>query len=139
MIARFIKYSIVASLSALSDWLIFIMLSFVNVNPVAALGFSRIFGGLVSFLSNRYWSFAANVTISKFIQGRRFLLLYIVSYGLALGIFYVLTVILNLNIFLSKLITDVVCFVFNFTVMNFYVFHKRTGFIHWIKLFFQQS
>ena len=139
MIARFIKYSVVAVLSALSDWLIFTLLSFTSVNPVVALGLSRIIGGLVSFLSNRHWSFAANATISKLIQGRRFLLLYIVSYGLALCIFYVLTVILDLNIFLSKLIADTLCFVFNFTVMNLYVFHKRTGFIHWFKSIIQQS
>ena len=43
---RFIKYSVVAGLSALSDWLIFTLLSFISVNPVVALGCSRIIGGL---------------------------------------------------------------------------------------------
>ena len=139
MFDRFYRYSFVAAGSALSDWATFVVLTFFQVPPLFAQGSARIIGGIFSFLSNRHWSFSAAKTTSLTVQGRRFLLLYWVSFSLSLGLFYLLTEEFQLNIFLSKLLVDCICFLFNFFVMRFYVFHEKTGFIHWLKSTFQQS
>lgn len=139
MLVPFSKYISVAAGSAASDWLTFSALTFVGLNPTYAQGTSRIIGGLFSFGANRQWSFNATGLTSVTVQGRRFILLYCVSYGLSLTSFYFFSNIIEINIFLSKLITDSALFIFNFIVMWLYVFHKRTGFIRWIKLVFQQS
>jgi len=136
--SRLSKYSFVAVGSAASDWLTFTLLSFAGISPIIAQGIARIVGGLVSFYSNRHWSFATNETTSKVIQGRRFLLLYCLSYGLSLGLFFLMINTFEANIFLAKAMIDTVCFAFNFIVMWLYVFHQRTGFIHWFKSLTQQ-
>jgi putative flippase GtrA len=133
MIVHFSKYSFIATGSAVTDWLAFIVLTFIGVPPLAAQATSRITGGLFSFFCNRHWIFKASKISSIAVQGRRFLLLYIVSYGLSLGIFYFAAGILEINIFVAKAVADTTCFIFNFVVMWLYVFHKRTGFIYWVK------
>jgi putative flippase GtrA len=139
MFSRLSKYSFVAAGSAASDWLVFMALSYVSIDPIFAQATARVVGGLVSFFSNRNWSFSATKTTSKTKQIRRFMLLYCASYGLSLGLFYLLVETLQMNIFLSKIIIDSVCFLGNFVVMWLYVFNKRAGTIDWFKSIFQQS
>ena len=139
MIVHFSKYSFIAAGSAATDWLAFFVLTFIGVSPLVAQGSSRIVGGLFSFFGNRHWIFSAAKITTTAVQGRRFILLYFVSYGLSLGMFYLTTEILEINIFVAKAMADTICFMFNFIVMWLYVFHKRTGFIHWVKANIQQS
>ena len=88
---------------------------------------ARIAGGLTSFLSNRYWTWGANRQITLTQQGRRFVLLYVLSYTLSVALFRLLTEAFLLIPLLSKLATDISCFVINFMLMNFYVYHARVG------------
>ena len=88
---------------------------------------ARIAGGLTSFLSNRYWTWGANRHITLTQQGRRFVLLYVLSYALSVVLFQMLTEVFMLISLLSKLATDIACFAINFMAMNFYVYHARSG------------
>src|SRR5271167_2142431 len=90
--ARFISYCSVALVAAGVDWLIFIVLiSTVGLRSLGSLMVARIAGGLTSFLSNRYWTWGANRQITLTQQGRRFVLLYILSYALSVALFRMLT------------------------------------------------
>ena len=125
---RFGRYCSVALLAAGGDWLLFILLaSVIGLAPLTSLMVARAAGGLLSFLSNRYWTWGANRQISLTQQGRRFLLLYAFGYALSVTLFRLLTEDLHLPPYPSKLATDFACFLINFVVMNAYVFHARAG------------
>ena len=126
--ARFVSYCSVALLAAGVDWLVFmVLISAFGLWPLSRLMVARIAGGLTSFLSNRYWTWGANRQITLTQQGRRFVLLYVLSYTLSVALFRLLTEVFLLIPLLSKLATDISCFVINFMLMNFYVYHARVG------------
>lgn len=130
---RFGRYCSVALAAASSDWLVFALLvSVIGFTPLISLMFARVAGGLLSFLSNRYWTWSANRQIALTQQGRRFVMLYAFSYTLSVGLFWLLTEVLFFTPYLSKLATDLSCFVINFLVMNSYVFHSRPGFAQFL-------
>jgi putative flippase GtrA len=125
---RFLRYSWVALLSAGADWLAFFFLvSICEAAHLPSLMIARLIGGLVSFFANRHWTWGDHRGPSLTQQGRRFLLLYGFSYGLALALFSLFVDGFGLTPYLGKLVTDSVCFVVNFLVMNGYVFHRRDG------------
>ncbi len=125
---RFSRYFSVALLAAGGDWLLFVLLaSVIGLAPLTSLMAARVAGGLLSFLGNRYWTWGANRQIALTQQGRRFLLLYALSYAVSVALFRLLTEALTLPPYPSKLATDLSCFVINFVAMNSYVFHARAG------------
>ena len=125
---RFVRYSSVALLAAGADWLVFVLLTWaMGFWPLSSLMIARVVGGLTSFLSNRYWTWSANRHITVTQQGRRFLAVYAFSYALSVLLFRLLTTIILLSPYLGKIATDTCCFIFNFVVMNIYVFHGRPG------------
>ncbi len=125
---RFARYCSVALVAAGGDWLLFALLaSVVGIAPLASLMAARVAGGLLSFLSNRYWTWGSNRRIAVTRQGRRFLLLYAFSYALSVALFRLSTAVLLLPPYPSKLAVDLACFAINFVAMNSYVFHAREG------------
>lgn len=48
---QFVKYVVVAGVSAASDWLVFITMMMLFGQPIVAYGTARIIGAIVSFLS----------------------------------------------------------------------------------------
>jgi len=129
-VLRFGQYCSVAVLAAGGDWLVFALLASVaGIDPLASLMTARIVGGLLSFISNRNWTWGGRRQIAVTQQGRRFLLLYAISYALSVTLFRLLTEGLALPPYPAKLATDLGCFVVNYLVMNAYVFHARAGFM----------
>lgn len=125
---RFLRYSGVALMSAGSDWLIFSgLVSLAGLPQLQSLMVARVIGGVVSFLANRHWTWGAHRRIAVTRQGRRFLILYGFSYGLAVALFSLLVDGLGVAPYPGKLATDIACFLVNFIVMNAYVFHRREG------------
>jgi putative flippase GtrA len=122
-----IKYSSVATASAVVDWAVFVTLDLLRVPAIVALICARLAGGAFSFGANRSWSFSAPKPNHVTVQGRRFLLLYALSFGLAVGLFWSLVHVVGLAAYPSKLVTDTTCFFLNYTVMKTYVFHGRPG------------
>ena len=123
------QYSVTAVASAVCDWLVFTSLVFIGFNFIFAQMISRIFGGVLAFFLNRSWSFQNIEGHHISIQGRRFFLLYALSYSLSIFLLYVFTEWLHIQGFLSKLVADTLCFAVNFLLMRFYVFGPSEGII----------
>ncbi|MBB54874.1 MAG: hypothetical protein CMF67_10925 [Magnetovibrio sp.] len=134
---QFIKYSSVAITSAIVDWIVYSTLVFFGGHYLVAQVVSRLAGGAYAFFTNKYWSFDVRSWGRVNVEGRRFLVLYVVSYGLSLGLLWFLGDIAGVNIFLAKLLADSSCLVFNFFIMRGYVFHPRSGIIGWLRAFMQ--
>lgn len=127
---RFGKYVSVALLAAGSDWLLFsLMVSLLHAPDLVSLMSARVLGGLVSFLSNRHWTWEGNRHVALNQQGRRFMILYVFSYAVSVGCFSGLTGLLAVPAYPAKLATDGICFLLNFMVMQAYVFHQRGGLV----------
>jgi len=125
---QFSKYGFVAAAAAVADWIVFgVLIEAFGVHYIYAQMASRVAGGILSFTSNKYWSFKSGRSRRFIIEGRRFLVLYAVSYSLAISLLYMFTDVLGLSPYVSKILTDVLCFMLNFLVMNHYVFHTRDG------------
>ncbi len=124
----FSSYSSVAVMSAISDWIVFVALyQFLGAPVLLAQGSARIVGGVVSFATNRSWSFRRQQGHGLSREGVRFLVLFGLSYGLSLWAIYALGDILSLPIYLAKFSADTICFLFNFAGMRAYVFNRRQG------------
>lgn len=131
--ARFLRYCGTALLAAASDWLMFaVLIQMGGLPAVAALMTARIGGGAVSFAVNRHWTFGATGPSGLTRQGRRFLLLYAVSYASAVGLFALLTDGLGAGPYGGKIVTDALCFAGNYLAMALYVFHDRSGLGGWL-------
>jgi putative flippase GtrA len=122
---QFLRYVAVAGLSAASDWAAFAALFAAFGSPIMAQGTSRIVGGVVSFGINKYWSFQSRQHAQALIEAPRFLVLFIVSYFFSLSFFSALTY-LDVWPYWAKLMTDTICFFFNFLVMRFWVYRLRS-------------
>jgi putative flippase GtrA len=125
---EFTSYSSVAVLSAISDWIAFIILY--NLTGAGALfsqGIARIVGAVFSFLINRSWSFHKQKGHGISSEAIRFLVLYCVSYSISLFTIYALLEMLDMPIYFAKISADLVCFVFNFIGMRLYVFSRSRG------------
>jgi len=121
---QFVKYVTVAVLSAASDWAVFAALFAAFGWTIQAQAISRMVGGLVSFGSNKYWSFQSYEHEQALHEAWRFAALFVASYGLSLSLFSVLTYI-GTGPYWAKLTTDTWCFVFNFLVMRFWVYRPQ--------------
>jgi putative flippase GtrA len=121
---QFAKYVTVALLSAASDWAVFAALFTAFGWTLLAQATSRIVGGLVSFGTNKYWSFQSYQHKQALHEAWRFAMLFIASYGLSLSLFSFLTY-LGAGPYWAKLITDTSCFLFNFLMMRFWVYRPR--------------
>jgi len=91
---------------------------------------SRIVGGLVSFLLNKYWSFRSLEHRAILLEGIRFAILYVFSYMLSIVLVYLLVDRLGFPVYVSKLGSDSTCFVVNFCAMRIYVYassHRGRG------------
>ncbi len=125
--AQFAKYVSIAIGSAIVDWVVFFCLNWFFAQPVLAQMASRLAGGVYSFSLNRSWSFRATDTRQLTTEGRRFLILYALSYMLSVGILFACVTIFETSAYYTKLVADGSCLLFNFIVMRVYVFHSRSG------------
>jgi putative flippase GtrA len=115
-------------MSAGSDWLVFSgLVSLIGLAHLPSLMAARVVGGAVSFVANRTWTWGTHRRIALTQQGRRFLVLYGFSYGIAVTLFSLLVDGLGVASYPGKLATDATCFLVNFVAMNVYVFHRREG------------
>lgn len=124
---QFSKYGEIALASAATDYVTFTILGWSGFGAVTAQMVARLAGGVFSFAANKYWSFETGSHGRIVKEGRRFLLLYAISYTLSIFLFTALLNVGGLSRYPAKISTDLICFVFNFAVMKFYVFSGVTG------------
>jgi putative flippase GtrA len=126
-VKQFSKFSSVAGGAALTDYFVFWVLLYLELDVVLAQMIARLFGGILSFTMNKNWSFNTNSNTSAIKEGRRFLILYAISYVLAIAVLYLLITQASFNAYPAKITADIVCFLVNFVVMRQYVFSDRGG------------
>jgi putative flippase GtrA len=121
-------YVSVAGASAISDWLVFALVSWLapERDVVFAQAIARLTGGLVAFLLHRSWSFRDQQGVGLTTEAGRFMALYIFSFCVSIGTVYLLVDLLGLNRFGSKAFADTLCFAVNFIVMKFWVFNDTS-------------
>jgi putative flippase GtrA len=123
MTRQFLKYLAVAALAAVSDWALFTVILAAFGAPIPAQATSRIAGGAASFALNKYWSFQSRQIARTFLEARRFLTLFALSYVLSLSVFSLLAF-AGLWPYWAKLIADTLCFLFNFMMMRSWVYGR---------------
>ena len=133
---QFSKYGGVAAGSAIADYTVFSALLLLGVGVLPAQMVARISGGVLSFFTNKYWSFGDKGSGRLKTEGRRFLLLYAFSYALALTILFLQTQQAEFSPYSSKITADITCFMVNFLVMRDYVFSGRRGLRYGIQRLF---
>lgn len=119
--SEFSCFTFAAVCSFLTDIIIFSILSVIGINYLIAQSVARLFGGTVSFYINRNVSFKSLDTKIK-TQIKRFILLYILSYTLSLILIKCMYNDLEIGLVYAKLISDFICFIFNYCIMKMYVY-----------------
>ena len=128
---EFSAYSSVAILSAIADWIVFVVLfQILGATVLFAQGTARMVGGMVSFASNRSWSFREQMGHGLYREAGRFLILYAASYALSLAAIFTYMEIIGMPVYVAKIAADGTCFLFNFAGMRAYVFSRRPAFAH---------
>ena len=129
----FVLYNLVAVGSAAVDWALFLALAALGAGHLPAQVGARVAGGLFSFIANKR-SMETGPGGRVLVQGRRFLLLYVVSLALSLALLYVQVDLLGRSLYWAKLVADGACFVLNFAVMRGYVFRATAGLTHRLRV-----
>ena len=122
----FVLYNLVAVGSAAVDWGVFLALGGLGAGHLSGQVGARMAGGLFSFFANKR-SMETGPGGRVLVQGRRFLLLYVASLALSVGLLYVQVDLLGRSLYGAKLVADGTCFLVNFAVMRGYVFRATAG------------
>ena len=120
--SKFMLYVCVSLLSASADWLAFFLMFESGIGIILSQAVARVTGGAMSFTANKIFTFKAKSAHFTSRQIHRFILLYAMSYTLSLTIVWIGANVLETPIYLTKLVADATCFLFNFIMMNAYVF-----------------
>ena len=131
------KYSLVAIGSAVTDYAAFTVFVLVGVNVVLAQALARILGGVFSFITNKYWSFESRRAQQVLTEGRRFLLVYVLSFATSISLVYFMSTYFGFKPYPAKITADSICFCLNFVLLKRYVFSDRRGLLSAIKTFFE--
>lgn len=123
---QFSFFSIASIASFLSDIFCFFILTNLGINFISSQCIARLIGGCVSFYINRNFSFRYQ-TNKLTSQLQRFILLFILSYCLSLLAINYFHKIINIELFYAKIISDFICFLFNFLMMRIYVYPPVQG------------
>ena len=125
-IAEFGKAQISAFIGGLLDYLIMIIcVEYFQIHLILAIGIGGVFGAVINFLINRYWTFKSN-DIPILPQLIKFIIMALGSITLKAFGTYLFTRLLGINYKLTRIIVDAfVCFGFNFMVQKFWVFKKN--------------
>jgi len=129
----FVLYNLVALGSAAVDWVVFLALGALGAGHLPGQVGARMAGGLFSFFANKR-GMETGPGGRVLVQGRRFLLLYVVSLALSVGLLYVQVDLLGRSLYWAKLAADGACFLVNFAVMRGYVFRATAGLTHRLRV-----
>ena len=127
--AQFFQYSCAAIISAFADWTLFWILNKSGIFFVYSQMIARIVGGATSFVVNKYWSFKSPQVRYMFLQSRRFIGLFVLSYFLSNFLLYFFVTWFDVQLYWAKLIGDTICFGLNFFIMKVYVYSPNYSLI----------
>ncbi|HLP20314.1 MAG TPA: GtrA family protein [Chitinophagales bacterium] len=121
----FAKAQASAFIGGLFDYGLMILLTeYGHLHYTKSIVISGMFGAIVNFSLNRYWTFKAH-DVSKRTQLAKFVVVVLGSIALKSSGTYMLTELLHLDYKISRLCIDaVVSLGFNFTLQKYWVFKK---------------
>jgi putative flippase GtrA len=122
------RYLISGGITVIADLSVFWLLtSMMDMWYLYAHFISRSFGGAVCFGLNRYFTFADRRTQSLVSEAVRFMVLYGISFVASSVLVYAFVSGFGAGAVLGKFIAECVVFLFNYTVMKYWVMaHGRT-------------
>ncbi len=112
---------VVLGLDVFSFWL---LVTFSRLHYLEAHLISRTMGGLLCFVLNRFVTFGKRGMDGILRDFLKFLMLYTMSFLLSSGLIYVGVQTCNLPQVASKVIAECIVFMFNYTVMKYWVMAK---------------
>jgi len=121
------RYLISGGITVIADLSVFwILTSVLDVWYLHAHFISRTFGGVVCFALNRYFTFAHRPPQRFVPEAARFLGLYGMSFVLSSMLVYAFVSRLGADAIIGKFVAECVVFLFNYTVMKYWVMaHRR--------------
>ncbi len=122
------RYLVSGGITVIADFSVFWLLtSVLDVWYLHAHFVSRTFGGLVCFGLNRYFTFGSHKSRGFVAEAARFLILYGMSFVLSSVLVYAFVSGAGCGAVIGKFIAECVVFLFNYTVMKYWVMaHRRT-------------
>ncbi len=122
------RYALVGGLVFLIDLVTYWMLMHIAGSWFLYAHFiSRTVGGAACFLLNRYVTFQKTGTSDLGSDLSRFLVLYGISFCLASGLVYANVTFAGLDPMAGKVVAEVLVFLFNYTVMKYWVMRPSAG------------
>lgn len=124
---RFLRFSLASLAGAVTDYLLFYLLSRVIVLPrvrmiFAATAIARVGSGLVNFVLNRYFSFQSNRPMGR--EMLRYTVLFFGQMGASAGLVAVLSQ-LAIPLITAKIVVDTCLFFVSYIIQKNWVFRKE--------------
>jgi putative flippase GtrA len=117
---RFIKYSVVGSLSILIYFLsVFVLVELLGKNPILGSAVSFVIMTYISFLLNRKFTFGSDFSYNKLL---RFLAVSAIGFTLNFFIMYLVVNVLSLHYSIGELVTTLIIPIINFILNNYWTF-----------------
>lgn len=120
---QFLKYGIVGVLSACVDFgLLYIFYSIVGLNSNLSISIAFLGSAFFNFLMHRFYTFSKTREGSHSKAFLKYLVLICGSYFITLSIIYLLMQ-LELSIYIAKLITLLLVYIYGFYIGKYFVFN----------------
>lgn len=117
----------VAGLAFLADYLVLGLLAWAGVHYLLAATFGFIVGVIVNFLLSIKFVFKEKAPVGRVAEFVVYVLVGIVGLGITLGLMWFFTEKVGFHFMISKLITVVVTFVWNFTARKVTLYRKDSS------------
>ncbi|MEI6579310.1 MAG: GtrA family protein [Eubacteriales bacterium] len=121
----FIRFGIVGCINTGVDFFVFTILAFAGADKLTAQAFAYTAGIINSFLFNKYWTFKTKKADAK-TEFIKFLPVNLVSLVFTLAGIELLNGVLNIDVFISKIIVTVFSQLINYFGYKFWVFNSKT-------------
>ena len=119
---QILRYGIIGVAQNALAYGVYLVLTWLGLDPKLVVGVTYPLAMLISFLGNRKYTFAHKGSVSR--AGLRFLLAHAASYGINLGMLYVLVDRMRYPHQLVQLAAIFVCAAFLFVTLKFFVFRS---------------
>jgi putative flippase GtrA len=124
------RYTFVGGFAFLIDFsTLYILTEYFNIYYLLSAGIAFILGLITNYFLSVKWVFNARTMKNRYIEFLLFTLIGLIGLGLNELFLWILTDILLIYYLLSKIITTVIVYLWNFFARKFILFSKRTSYI----------
>ena len=120
------RYTVVGGLAFLVDFgTLFFLTEFLNIHYLVSAGISFVFGLTINYILSVQWVFSCRIMESRLLEFFLFALIGLVGLGLTELFLWILTDILFIYYLLSKILTAVLVYFWNFFVRKLILFNQQ--------------